>query len=213
MKRVDPTARLRLGLRLFCLLAILLGVLAAWQAVTFRSYNLLKVGSTSPDRDGLVAYFERGQFRQPPDIGRVEKLVARGIRGSDLAPLSGAPNLRTVSVWGNVGEANLSCGIIQHLSRCPNVEVLQASIADEDLQHLILLKKLKYLYLSHSPLTDAGLRHLENMSQLRILGLKNTNVTPEGIERLKQALPQCEIRVDSPQSKMKTGAAAGLSAP
>ena len=56
------------------------------------------------------------------------------------------------------------------------------------------LAKLEELDLKQNPgITDAGLGHLEKLTQLKKLHLTMTGVTDEGIEKLKQALPDCQI--------------------
>ncbi len=42
--------------------------------------------------------------------------------------------------------------------------------------------------------SDSGLEHLKGLNELQLLFLRNTLVTDAGVEKLKRALPNCEIR-------------------
>ena len=46
---------------------------------------------------------------------------------------------------------------------------------------------------NNNDLTDSGLIHLESLGRLRSLKIGYTGATPEGVERLKKALPICEV--------------------
>ena len=100
-------------------------------------------------------------------------------------------------------------------------EVQVSGDTDQDWQNLKALSQLRVLYLDGTNITDKRLENLRGLSQLQILGLSQTNIsdnglesikglsqlqvlyirgeiTPEGIEKLKSALPNCKIIVNSP---------------
>ena len=64
---------------------------------------------------------------------------------------------------------------------------------DRDIASLGKLRNLTELDLAAFGLGDGGLRQLESLSRLRFLGLDYTSVTSDGLQRLKEALPTCEI--------------------
>ena len=74
------------------------------------------------------------------------------------------------------------------------IDLGETPIGDDGLAHLRHFRKLEWLCLEDTEITDAGLVHLETLHNLRLLELAKTGVTEEGILRLKQALPQCQIR-------------------
>jgi hypothetical protein len=41
---------------------------------------------------------------------------------------------------------------------------------------------------------DAGLEHLKGLTNLRTLNLTETKVTDHGVNKLRQALPKCDIQ-------------------
>lgn len=67
-------------------------------------------------------------------------------------------------------------------------------ITDDRLPKLWSLDKCRYLDLSNTQVTDAGIPHLKGLTNLKRLDLFGTQITDEGIEKLRQALPNCEIR-------------------
>jgi hypothetical protein len=66
-------------------------------------------------------------------------------------------------------------------------------VDDNALQHLEGLTELEELNLSNTTITDSGLVHLDGIKSLKKLDLSGTKVTQAGIEKLKRALPECEI--------------------
>lgn len=75
------------------------------------------------------------------------------------------------------------------------VELFFTETADDDLPILKVLPELKSLDLKGcSRITDAGLVHLEGMSKLETLNLEDTEVTDDGVNKLKAALPKCQIK-------------------
>jgi hypothetical protein len=57
------------------------------------------------------------------------------------------------------------------------------------------------LYLCYDPeITDAGLPHLQRLAGLHFLLIGHTRITEEGIERLREALPMCNIDYTRPVS-------------
>jgi hypothetical protein len=86
---------------------------------------------------------------------------------------------------------------LRSIARSPSLQGLnlyEAGVTDQALKELVPLRKLAYLELTHNrDITDRGISHLESMKSLRRLGLYGTGVTKSGVERLRTALPQCEI--------------------
>ena len=91
---------------------------------------------------------------------------------------------------------------LAHLSGLSRLQVLDLSntpIEDEGLAHLKGLTGLQVLYLYNTRISDAGLTHLNGLTGLRELYLDNHNIeiSREGVDKLRAALPGCEIkRVD-----------------
>jgi hypothetical protein len=68
------------------------------------------------------------------------------------------------------------------------------SINDDTLAEVAQLESLEQLWLNGDiSITDTGLNHLKGLTHLRDLSLGHAPVTAKAVERLRQALPECEI--------------------
>jgi hypothetical protein len=47
--------------------------------------------------------------------------------------------------------------------------------------------------LDHTGITDAGLEHLKGLKNLKCLWIPGGHVSDEGLEKLREALPHCQI--------------------
>jgi hypothetical protein len=79
--------------------------------------------------------------------------------------------------------------------RGPEVlDLAEAGLTDDGLRRVGGLRRLRRLRLPGTAVTDAGLRHLEAMGGLEAVHLcACPGVTKEGVERLRKALPGCEV--------------------
>ncbi len=73
------------------------------------------------------------------------------------------------------------------------VQLNHTNVADADLERLGRLPRVRLLEFTSTTIGDAGLDHLTGLSQLHWLWLNWSHVTDEGINRLKQALPNCNV--------------------
>jgi hypothetical protein len=72
--------------------------------------------------------------------------------------------------------------------------VVEAEVPTDDaLRGIKNLPRLRFLLLSSKGITDAAIPHVAELNQLERLCLNDTKITEEGVERLRKALPKCEI--------------------
>jgi internalin A len=84
--------------------------------------------------------------------------------------------------------------LFQGLTRLRLLRLGETRITDAGLAHLRGLTQLRELDLTDTRVTDAGLIHLEGLVNLARLYLHGTNVTDSGIQRLRRALPHCDVQ-------------------
>jgi hypothetical protein len=82
---------------------------------------------------------------------------------------------------------------VEGLKNLRKLHLENTHIGDAGLSHLKSLTTLEYLNLYGTQVTDSGLSELEGLKNLKSLYLWQTKVTPEGVEKLKKALPKCQI--------------------
>jgi hypothetical protein len=109
--------------------------------------------------------------------------------------------LRRLHTFYSAGTLNSEAGFA-HLKELPRLRELlvhdfrpQSTITNDALKHIGEMKSLHLLSICSTSVTDEGLIPLEKLPELKELGLDNTKVTPAGVQRLRRALPNCEITV------------------
>ena len=141
-------------------------------------------GSTSVTDNGLahLANLERLQSLY---------LYQTAVTDRGLLHLSGLTQLRDLTLR----EAGVSDAGMEHLAGLVELRALslgETNVGDAGVAWLVHLENLGHLNLQPTAVTDAGLESLAKLQNLKHLSL-GPNVSRAGAERLKSALPQCEI--------------------
>ena len=84
---------------------------------------------------------------------------------------------------------------LNNLDRLERLHIMYLPITDSGLTHIKGLSELEILKLEQINITDAGLVHLHGLTQLQELTVRSTRVTAAGLEKLRSALPNCNIVV------------------
>jgi hypothetical protein len=82
----------------------------------------------------------------------------------------------------------------RHLRKLKELNLQRTKITSAGLRYLEPLTALERLYLDDTAVTNSGLRHLEGLTRLKELTLMRTRITAQGLRRLRQALPETEIK-------------------
>jgi hypothetical protein len=109
-----------------------------------------------------------------------------------LAPVAELPGLRSLYV----GSDRLSDAGLAHLASLTGLRSLflrGSRITDRGLAHLRRLGKLEALVLFTPRVTDTGLDHVAALGGLTFLQLAEAEISDAGVERIKLALPDCEV--------------------
>jgi hypothetical protein len=119
-----------------------------------------------------------------------------------LRYLAGMNRLRELDLWSCPNVGGGKAGV--HLGKLTSLEVLilvRTSVNDEDIEHLRGLSNLRELALAYTSVTDASVPILGELKGLRYLSIgddfplaQQTSISAAGLERLRQMLPNCQIR-------------------
>ncbi len=116
------------------------------------------------------------------------------ITDSGLLHLKGLTSLHTLWLQFN----HISDAGLEHLSSLINLKELRLNnngvITDEGVRHLAGLSQLERLFLNGSSISDVGLEELRGLTRLKTLYVVRSRVTDAGEKRLKEAIPDLEIR-------------------
>ncbi|MEX0642013.1 MAG: leucine-rich repeat domain-containing protein [Pirellulales bacterium] len=127
-----------------------------------------------------------------PYLGDEIKLSWLGDKKVDFGALAPLTKLRSLTIRQTKNLDNE----LRHLEKLPELEVLRLSLSnvtDRGLTHIARLPNLKILSLANTQVTDIGVLQLSSLHELRHLEIKNTGVTDAGADRLRRALPNCEV--------------------
>ncbi len=107
-----------------------------------------------------------------------------------LGGLSELTRLELRQTW--ITDASLE--IIGGLSKLTYLDLQDAGITDAGVRHLAKLGNLETFVLRlNSSITDASAEHLAKLTNLKLLQLDQTGITSAGIQRLRKALPDCDL--------------------
>jgi hypothetical protein len=70
----------------------------------------------------------------------------------------------------------------------------RSRVTDAGVRNIAQLKDLEELFLTGAPITDESVPALASLTKLRTLSVTDTEITDEGLRRLRQALPEADIR-------------------
>ena len=111
-----------------------------------------------------------------------------------ISVLKSMPTQQVESVW--ISHTRSTARVVEEIEGMTNLEELWAAglpITDEELNRLELLTKLESLDLSKTQLTDKAVETLSAFKNLKRIDVRETGVTSVGAEKLKYALPTCEV--------------------
>jgi hypothetical protein len=133
-------------------------------------------------------------------------LVGERVQDSQLELLSPLDEQLAVLNLGRTKVTDDGLKALEGLKNLRKLHLENTHIGDAGLAHIKNLTTLEYLNLYGTQVTDSGLAELEGLKNLKSLYLWQTKVTPEGVEKLKKALPNCQINTgwEPPAEPAKT---------
>ena len=85
---------------------------------------------------------------------------------------------------------------LSHPEKIRSLNLAQSGITDEQTALLTKMTGIEKLILNETALTDASVDVLRELKTLKHFEATQTQLSPDGVARLREALPNCKIRVD-----------------
>jgi hypothetical protein len=128
-----------------------------------------------------------------PELEELNLHGCKKITDAGLVHVGKLTNLRCLDLGATkIGDAGMA-----HLQKLANLEQLEVfyhtKITNAGLSYLAGMNKLRYLRISFTKVGDRGLVHLEKLPALSHIVLGRTKVSEAGVERLRLALPGCNV--------------------
>lgn len=109
-----------------------------------------------------------------------------------LVNLEGLTELRQLAmIRTRLGDAGMKS--IGKLTKLTDLDLDYTEVTDEGISQITGLRELRTLSLDSTLVTDESVPHLSQLSELEKLNLYHTLISAEGHQKLKTALPECEI--------------------
>ncbi len=126
---------------------------------------------------------------------KLETLLVPPVAATDkgLAEVAELTTLKSLDIGFFSPATDAGFGQLKSLTSLNSLNVSYTAMGDAGIEQLKDLPRLEKLILNNTKVTDAGLEHLQGMKSLRYLALGGCQVTKEGKQKLKSALPQCDI--------------------
>lgn len=171
--------------------------LALGQKMTDGALKYLKYVPDIKILDMNCTKFTDKGLSQLKHMRRLEKLSLGGCRGitdDGMVHVGRLSHLRQLDLSSTkIGNEGLA-----HLTGLANLERLDVywytKVTNPGLEHIGRLTNLRWLRISKTKIGNAGLHHLESLKKLEMLIIGETKVTEEGVARLREVLPNCDIR-------------------
>jgi predicted Zn finger-like uncharacterized protein len=120
-------------------------------------------------------------------------LAQTGVTGTGLVALKGNQKLYHIDLW-NAKITDDGLKFVKELSgKLISLTLNNTPITDAGLAHFKGMDKFSSLSFSDTRITDAGLANLEGLTKLTMITLNNTQITKAGLDKLKKALPKCNV--------------------
>jgi Leucine-rich repeat (LRR) protein len=146
-------------------------------------------------------------YHREQQVGQMIERWGGNVTGTEtsapdwLQRLVGIGRLNSVKVFDRIISVQLSRSTItdedlvqlRHLKNLRNLSLENTGVTDAGLPQLSKLQTLQILSLVHTQVTDGGLPNFTGMMNLRKLYLDGTWATETSTQRLRVALPDCDI--------------------
>jgi hypothetical protein len=120
----------------------------------------------------------------------------------DRPPLALSFQFQGSTSGGNIprvagGGPPVEASLIDLIGQCTELQQLGAyalKLEDKHVAQLAALTSLRQLVLHSSKITDDSVEHLAKLKNLELLDVSGTQISLQGLDKLKSALPKCEVK-------------------
>lgn len=153
-------------------------------------------GDDDEKQAAIIAAIQKAGGKATPDFLRDGFYVdfrGSGLSDAGLLLIKELDNIRGLDLRGTLITND---GLAQLKGRkwLEDLALGETRVTDSGLAHLAAIPDLQFLDLRATAVSDSGLVHLEKLKHLRSLDLRDTRLTDVGIAKIRQALPNVEIR-------------------
>jgi hypothetical protein len=194
-------------LRGILIVVVVIAILAGWKVNDVRHQRSVVAEVSRFDARIVYDYQVQGA-PGPPGPGWLVRLVghdffadvvgieidAGRIDLQAVAAIATLPRLRFLNLRAE-GLSDQGITLFTGITQLDRLTFQSAAVTDAGLAQLAELKGLSYLSIVAPRVTDAGLILLGEMPNLTFVQLISTDATAEGVERLRAALPNCDVQV------------------
>ncbi|MBR5089904.1 MAG: hypothetical protein IK093_10800 [Ruminiclostridium sp.] len=140
----------------------------------------------------IALYYTKNSFSVLSELPKLERADVTGLKGS-INDFKGSKTLKTY--YETFGEG----GDYAVLAKCPKLEDigLMGCTGKFDIKDFVSCKKLKTIYLNGTSITNGG--KLAEIKTLRSIAIFSYDADPDLADKLKKALPKCEIEIKQEQ--------------
>jgi hypothetical protein len=139
--------------------------------------------------------FTEAQLQEIEQLGPIPLIAFanKSNPGPQLEMLCQLTQLTRISL-ANSGAIDAHLAVVGKMKGLTWLSLANSGIEGRGFVELAHLEQLETLDASHIPITDAALVHLHGLQSLKYVDLISTDVTAEGVQKLREALPQAEVR-------------------
>ncbi|HIE97830.1 MAG TPA: DUF1583 domain-containing protein, partial [Fuerstia sp.] len=121
-------------------------------------------------------------------------LMNTGVTPKGLAAIKGLKDLRNLYLTGS-GIDDSAAGILTGFAEMEVLGLSYTRVTDNTVVALADLKNLKVLGIRTRDITDLSVPYFQKMTSLERLDLRGSRVSVEGVEKIRQALPACNVQI------------------
>ncbi|QDS88841.1 Leucine Rich repeats (2 copies) [Rosistilla ulvae] len=103
------------------------------------------------------------------------------------------PKITAINIGGTKALTEQGAKTLATNRNLSSIYAFETNLTDEGLTHLATLPKLRQLVINNCKISDRGLASLHDRHSLALLDIRRTRVSKQGVEKIRAALPKCNV--------------------